>query len=100
MVAFLGAVAVASPSHAGQDEGREIAERLCAECHAIGNVGASPLAEAPPFRSFATKWPLENIEEALAEGIVTGHEMPEFVFEPGEISDILAFLGTLTPRPD
>ena len=31
--------------------GQAIAERLCAQCHAIGPVGESPLNLAPPFRS-------------------------------------------------
>ncbi len=29
--------------------GETIARTNCARCHAIGRVGASPLAEAPPF---------------------------------------------------
>jgi len=36
------------------------------------------------------------LEEALAEGIFTGHPaMPEFVLEPEHIGDFIAFLKSL-----
>ena len=54
------------------------------------------LAIAPPFRTLHTKYPLENLEEAMAEGIVTGHPaMPEFRLDPGQIHDVLAYFRTL-----
>lgn len=78
------------------EAGRAAAERNCARCHATGNAGDSALAQAPPFRTFAKKWPLENLEEALAEGIVVGHKaMPEFELSTTEISDLIAYLETL-----
>jgi hypothetical protein len=54
------------------------------------------LAIAPPFRTLHKKYPVENLEEAMAEGISTGHPtMPEFRFDPGQISDFIAFLKSL-----
>jgi cytochrome c len=42
------------------------------------------------------RYPVENLEEPLAEGIVTGHpSMPEFRFEPDQIHDFIEFLKTL-----
>lgn len=80
------------------ERGRAIAERLCARCHAIGPEGASPLGIAPPFRELPKRYPVEQLAEALAEGIVTGHpEMPRFVFTPREIGALLAFLQSLAP---
>ncbi len=80
-------------------KGQQIAEKLCARCHAIGKKGESPLKEAPPFRTFAAKWPTESLEEALAEGIVVGHEaMPEFQFQPDEIGAFLAYLKILSGK--
>lgn len=78
--------------------GLALVDENCSRCHAVGQTGDSPNPDAPPFRGFSTKWPLENLEEALAEGIVVGHqgiEMPEFEFEPEQITDIIAYLGTL-----
>jgi mono/diheme cytochrome c family protein len=68
----------------------------CAQCHAIDKVSSSPLRAAPPFRTLHLKYPVETLEEALAEGIVTGHpSMPEFRLDPGQINDVIAFLKSL-----
>lgn len=68
----------------------------CARCHAIDETGQSPLAKAPPFRDVVKRYDPANLEEALAEGIVTGHnEMPEFAFTPDQITDIIAYLDSL-----
>jgi mono/diheme cytochrome c family protein len=73
--------------------GRAIAEAKCSVCHAIGKAGASPNPAAPPFRSFSSKWPVEDLAEALGEGLSVGHsEMPEFIFEESDIGDLIAFL--------
>jgi mono/diheme cytochrome c family protein len=68
----------------------------CASCHAIGKVGPSPLAVAPPLRTLHTKYPVESLEEAFAEGIVTGHpSMPEFRLAPDQINAVISYLKTL-----
>jgi hypothetical protein len=42
------------------------------------------------------KYPLESLEEALGEGIVTGHPtMPEFRLDADQVNDFIAFLRTL-----
>jgi cytochrome c len=76
--------------------GREIAEANCGRCHALGRTGDSPLPKAPPFRDLGKRYPVEQLAEALAEGMVTGHaEMPEIAFEPDEVGALLAFLEEL-----
>jgi cytochrome c len=68
----------------------------CARCHSIDKVTASPLQIAPPFRTLHQRYPVEGLQEALAEGIVTGHpSMPEFQLDPGQVGDVIAFLKTL-----
>src|SRR6186713_3677315 len=68
----------------------------CISCHAVDRVSPSPLGIAPPFRTLHTKYPVENLAEALAEGIMTGHPtMPQFKLDPGEIGDVIAYLKTL-----
>jgi len=68
----------------------------CSHCHAIGKVGNSPLKIAPPFRTLHERYPVEDLEEPLAEGIITGHPtMPEFRFDPGQVGDIIAYLKSL-----
>jgi cytochrome c len=80
-------------------EGKSILTEKCSRCHQIGPTGRSPLAEAPPFRTIMQKYKPEQLEEALGEGLSSGHPvMPEFVFEPDEISAIVAYLQTLRER--
>ncbi|CAO4141782.1 c-type cytochrome [Methylorubrum aminovorans] len=76
--------------------GETIARTNCARCHAIGRLGASPLAEAPPFRELHHRYPVTDLGEALAEGITTGHpSMPEFRLDPDQAQSLIAYLQTL-----
>ena len=76
--------------------GTTFAQANCASCHSIDKVTLSSLPLAPPFRSLHLRYPVENLAEALAEGIVTGHpNMPEFRLDPGQIGDFIDFLKTL-----
>ena len=76
-------------------------EKNCKRCHAIGQNDKSSHFKAPPFRDVFKRYPAESIEEALAEGIVSGHpDMPEFVFGPAEIDAIVAYLDSLSAHPE
>jgi mono/diheme cytochrome c family protein len=62
----------------------------------VDRVSASPLRIAPPFRELHKRYPVESLEEALAEGIRTGHpSMPEFRLDPDQIGDVIAYLKSL-----
>jgi len=83
------------------ERGGRLAAEKCGRCHALGREGASPHRAAPPFRDLHKRWPLEALEEALAEGITTGHpDMPEFRFEPDEIAALIAFMKSLAAARD
>lgn len=74
-------------------QGQKIANQSCGRCHNVGLQGTSSHPSAPLFRRLSDKWPLESLEEALAEGISVGHEdMPEFRFEVEEIDSLLAYI--------
>ncbi|MGD9656695.1 MAG: cytochrome c [Methylocystis sp.] len=78
--------------------GRVIAQHNCGRCHAVGVKGESANPKSPPFRSLSRKYPLSNLEEALAEGIVVGHEgleMPQFRLSAGQIEALLAYLASI-----
>jgi mono/diheme cytochrome c family protein len=76
--------------------GSEIATRYCAQCHAIGARGASPNPDAPPFRILHESYPVNDLSEALAEGIFVGHpEMPDFALQPSQIEAFIAYLKSL-----
>jgi cytochrome c len=95
--ALLLIASAATPAHA-QDvaAGAKIAGTHCARCHAIGQTGASPHPSAPPFRAIAAKGHVDDLQEALAEGITVGHsDMPEFALLPENIADLLAYIKGL-----
>ena len=76
--------------------GRTLAKARCSACHAVGAQGASPLAKAPHFRELGRHYPLDNLAEALAEGIVAGHpDMPSDPWEPEEIDRLIAYLKSI-----
>ena len=96
--------AASAPSLAGAAEAQSPAAQRglifvrvhCVQCHAIDKVSTSSLKIAPPFRMLHLRYPIENLAEALAEGIVTGHPtMPEFRLDPGQIGDVIAYLKSL-----
>jgi cytochrome c len=96
LVAGLVLLAVPQASAGLVEKGRALLEANCARCHATGKEGASPLAQAPPFREVVKRYEPETLAEALAEGIVTGHpDMPEFQFSPEQIGTIIAYLDSL-----
>ncbi len=101
IIALLLSSAVVAASASAMAEGdaaggKALLEANCARCHAIGAEGASQHEKAPPFREVVTRYPIEDLEETLAEGIMSGHpDMPEISFKPDEITAILAYLGQL-----
>lgn len=99
-VLALGALAMA-PARAGDEIelGHQIVTAFCAGCHAVEAQGASPFADAPPFRELHKRYDVEALSEALVEGIVTGHpDMPAFTFTPQEAQAIIAYLKSLEPK--
>ena len=94
--AAFAAMSSAAMADSLTDDGRALVEANCARCHAIGKLDASPHPDAPAFRTLSQRYPLEDLEEALAEGISTGHpDMPEFVASPEQIAAIIGYLGSL-----
>ncbi len=80
----------------GEEKGRQLAQTMCAHCHAIGKWERSPLAGAPPFRQLEPQVDFDELQERLQEGIVAGHPaMPMFVFSPGEARALVNYLRTI-----
>ncbi len=80
-------------------EGRTLAEENCARCHAIGAGDESAHEDAPAFRTLSAKYPVASLEEALAEGIVSGHpDMPELAFPPEQVAALIAYLESVQPH--
>jgi mono/diheme cytochrome c family protein len=88
--------AYAADDDAQKARGEKLLSTNCGTCHAIGAKNNSPHREAPPFRTLATRYPIENLAEALAEGLSTGHpDMPDFTFEVEDVAAILAYLKAI-----
>jgi cytochrome c len=93
------ACALASPASADARRGARLAQEKCGACHNVGKHGASPNLKAPTFRRIAHQWPPEQLQESLAEGIVTGHnDMPEFTFSTRQVDDLVAHLTALRQK--
>ena len=81
------------------EEGRQIAQKFCANCHAIGPPGDSPLADAPPFRQIAANRNARNLKEVLGEGMIAGHpDMPQWRFGAEDVSSLIAYLKSLSGK--
>ena len=53
---------------AQERRGEALLTRLCADCHAVGRSDVSAAPNAPPFRTLGSRYKIEALEEALAEG--------------------------------
>ncbi|HRK23770.1 MAG TPA: cytochrome c [Beijerinckiaceae bacterium] len=99
----LAAAGAAEAQDSGRDIrlGKRIAEKNCANCHSIGLKGASTRKGAPPFRTLHRRYDLDNLQEALVEGVAVGHrgaDMPEFTFTPDQTDALIAYLKSLKGR--
>jgi cytochrome c len=84
------------------ERGKIFVEKNCARCHAIGPTGNSPYAPAPPFRTLHERYDVGDLAEAFAEGIVVAHQggpqMPQFMLQPDQINDLIAYLRSVQPN--
>jgi len=77
-------------------EGKTLAEKNCAWCHAIEMQGNSPNPDAPPFRDLKRRHPLLTLREPLERGIAAPHEaMPQFEMTKAQIQSLVAFINSL-----
>jgi mono/diheme cytochrome c family protein len=82
-------------------DGYVIAVRHCSRCHSVETAGRSRHPEAIPFRRLSELYPLEGLEEALVEGLMTGHsDMPEFKLSTESANAFLAYLESIQTSTD
>lgn len=100
VLSFVATAAVAAePPDPATERGRVLVQRHCAGCHAIGTAGRSPYPAAPAFRTLAERYPIDDLAEALAEGMLTGHPaMPEFKFGPNDVAAVIRYLKSIQVR--
>ena len=79
-------------------EGRVLAEKNCAWCHAISKTGNSPNPRAPAWRDLHRRHPILALRDPLTRGIGRPHdEMPKFELTDDEIDTIVAYINSLGP---
>ena len=84
------------PDRTTLQAGESIVTKLCASCHVVSAADQNSHPDAPDFRSLSQNYPVRQLEEALAEGIMTGHpDMPVFEFDIDEIEAIIAYLESI-----
>jgi mono/diheme cytochrome c family protein len=100
---FAGCAAPPSPEQLelqGQiADGRAVAQRECATCHALDNSTASPRADAPPMRDLLARYEKDALANDLIEGIKLGHkDMPQFDFNVIAADALIAYLRSIQPE--
>ena len=103
---LLGLAACAAPPAIEQIElegqiadGRAVAQRECATCHALDQSTASPRADAPPMRTLLARYDKDVLANELIEGIKLGHpDMPQFDFNVIAADALVAYLRSIQPK--
>jgi len=77
--------------------GKEMLQKLCARCHAVGRTGASPNRQAPPFRSFSeTKLYDNDFLQRLQHGYGSIHRfMPTFRFNREDAEEVVNYMKSI-----
>jgi cytochrome c len=77
-------------------QGRALADRLCAQCHAVGHNGLSPHAGAPPLRKLGDRVDLDTFQNQLRDHFSSGHpDMPTFHFTRNDARALIAYLRSI-----
>jgi mono/diheme cytochrome c family protein len=96
VAALLFAAHDPAPAAGSVEAGQDLAQRLCAACHAIGRGERSPIPVAPAFRRLEPRVDLDRMIERLQDGIIAGHpEMPAFVLREHEARALVAYMRSL-----
>jgi len=79
-----------------EQDGRALAERMCARCHAVGRSGRSPHIGAPAFRQLDRRVDLDTFLVRLREGLMVGHpDMPMFRFTREDARAFVMYLRSI-----
>ena len=97
------AIITAAAAHAEDadvlKQGQALVAKDCSRCHGIGRSDTSRHPQAPLFRTLSKRYPIESLEEALGEGIISGHpDMPEFQFDADDVGAIIAYLKSIQEK--
>jgi cytochrome c len=78
------------------EEGRGLAEANCATCHSLDAEGASPFADAPPFRDVAKRYTEGELMDGFMEGLPVRHgAMPDWNMSEDQAIALSLFIMSL-----
>jgi len=79
-----------------EQRGGVLAERMCAECHAVGERDRSRHVGAPAFRALDRRLDLDSFMGRLREGLTVGHpDMPTFRFTREDAGAFVRYLRSI-----
>ena len=79
-----------------EQRGRTLAERMCSQCHAIGNRDQSSHTAAPPFRALDQRLRTRFLHGPIARGSNDGHpDMPMFRFTREDARAFVLYLRSI-----
>ena len=79
-------------------QGAQLALAKCGQCHAVGLSDEAAHPITPPFRELYEDFPIPMLADALATGVISGHdEMPMFEFTHEDARALLAYIDSLQP---
>jgi len=94
---MIGSVAAQSQESGDPRAGHSVAQRLCAECHAVEKgPSASPHMGAPTFSAVAAVPGMTTT--ALLAAIQTSHRertMPNLILPPNDLRNVVAYIISL-----
>lgn len=77
--------------------GKEIAERECAQCHAVDRTSKSPNETAPPLRDVLAINDADNLAYRFIEAMRVGHDdMPLFDFDVRSADSLIAYIASIS----
>ncbi len=85
-----------------QMDGRMIAQKLCADCHAVTRHDRSPTAvnANTAFRDLHKRYPIKMLVDSISSGMIAGHdEMPAFIFSQPDMAALLSYIDSFAPTP-
>jgi tetratricopeptide (TPR) repeat protein len=80
-------------------QGKEIAEKSCGSCHAVGLKDVSREKNAPEFRNLSRRHPNLTLRAPIERAIAVAHDaLPPFNLSNQEVEAIIAYIGSFVQR--
>ncbi len=83
-----------SPAKPDPERGKEVAERVCTNCHLVSDRQTKAVADVPSFAAIARQ-PDQSEEAIMARIILPKHPMPVIPITKSELEDVAAYIMSL-----